>query len=211
MPKVREKQLQKRKEETLDVALRLLTERGYANFNMDELADEVGISKPTLYQYFNSKDELLSQVMIRMYEKMEAHFSLNEEYSPLEQLENFLRKMLTTRYQGRSVSGIGDIEVMRNVMRNNPLILERLSQTKDKLAQIVRMGQEQGEIDPLLPAWVIVNSMFSIQRVIHNPFFDKAADQRPDAEVLAAIESVIRMFRRSVTLAESEKIPTVSQ
>jgi TetR/AcrR family transcriptional regulator len=211
MAKVREKQLQKRKEETLDAALRMLTERGYANLSMDDLADEVGISKPTLYQYFNSKEELLSQVMLRMYEKMDGHFSLDAEVSPVEQLKNFLRKMLTTRFEGRSVSGVGDIEVMRNVMKNNPVILERLSQTKDKLAAIVQLGQEQGEIDPNLPAWLVVNMMFAMQRVIHNPFFDKNSAHRSDEELLVAIEAVMRMFQRSVTLPESEKVPVTPQ
>ena len=48
MTGIREKQLQKRKQETLDVALRLLLQRGYANLNMDELAVEAGISAATL-------------------------------------------------------------------------------------------------------------------------------------------------------------------
>ena len=45
MAKVREKQLQKRKQETLDVAMRLLYERGYANLNMDEVAEEVRLAR----------------------------------------------------------------------------------------------------------------------------------------------------------------------
>ena len=42
---------QRREEDILHVAERLLLERGYGNLNMDELADAVGISKPTLYQH----------------------------------------------------------------------------------------------------------------------------------------------------------------
>src|SRR6266849_11123360 len=97
MTAIREKQLQKRKQETLDVALRLLMERGYANLNMDELAEEAGISKPTLYQYFNSKDELVAQAVGRMFEKMEEQISGLSDKSPLEQLEHFLRAMLNAR------------------------------------------------------------------------------------------------------------------
>ena len=70
MTGIREKQLEKRKQETLDVALRLLLQRGYANLNMDELAVEAGISKPTLYQYFDSKEDLAAKAMARMFEKM---------------------------------------------------------------------------------------------------------------------------------------------
>src|SRR5258708_38544363 len=97
MSGIREKQHEKRKQETLDVALRLLMERGYANLNMDELAEEVGISKPTLYQYFNSKDELVAQAMVRMLEKTEEQLSALADKSPLDQLEHFLRVLLKSR------------------------------------------------------------------------------------------------------------------
>src|SRR5947209_19752015 len=111
MPKVHEKQLLKRKEETLDTAARLLTERGYANLNMDELAEEVGISKPTLYQYFNSKEELIAEAMIRMFEKMDEHIAELSDKSPIEQLEEFMRSMLNRHYEGRNMMTQVDNEV----------------------------------------------------------------------------------------------------
>src|SRR5215468_5145452 len=96
---------QRREEEILTIAERLLMERGYENLNMDELAEEVGISKPTLYQYFNSKDELIAQALIHMIGKMEDFFSETTENSPLEQLEQFLRKMLMNRHERQAKMG----------------------------------------------------------------------------------------------------------
>src|SRR5258706_15760222 len=110
MTGIREKQLEKRKQETLDVALRLLLQRGYANLNMDELAVEAGISKPTLYQYFDSKEALAAKAMGRMFQKMEELIPEPSEASPLEQLENFLRLMLKTRSENRYVMAPGDME-----------------------------------------------------------------------------------------------------
>ena len=107
MSGIREKQLEKRKQETLDVALRLLLERGYANLNMDELAVEAGISKPTLYQYFDSKEDLVAKAMGRMFEKMEELIPEPSGSSPLEQLEDFLRMMLKTRTEKRYLMEIG--------------------------------------------------------------------------------------------------------
>src|SRR5712691_10608239 len=118
MTAIREKQLQKRKEETLDVALRLLLQRGYANLNMDELAVEAGISKPTLYQYFDSKEALAAQAMGRMFEKMQELIPERSEKSPLEQLENFLRVMLTARSEKRFLLAPGDMETLRSMHQN---------------------------------------------------------------------------------------------
>lgn len=48
-----------REQQMLDVAEAVFASRGYAAASMDDIADEVGVSKPMLYQYFGSKDGLL--------------------------------------------------------------------------------------------------------------------------------------------------------
>jgi TetR/AcrR family transcriptional regulator len=197
MARIREKQLQKRKLETLDVALRLLMERGYANLNMDELADEVGISKPTLYQYFKSKDELVAQAMVRMFEKMEEQLTELSEKSPLEQLEHYLRLMLKSRSEKRNIMAQLDVEIMHSIIHRYPYMTEHLLATRAKLGQIVRKAQEQGEIQPALPAWVVVNALFSMQGIINNPF-TKEDPQRSDEELAEAIESIVHLFKQGV-------------
>ena len=197
MSGIREKQLQKRKQETLDVAQRLLMERGYANFNMDELADEVGISKPTLYQYFNSKDDLAAQAVVRMFEKMEAQISGLSEKSPFEQLEHFLRSMLQARSQKIYLMAPADVEFMRSLVEHHPHVSKQLLAIRNKLEQIVRKAQALGEIDPSFPSWVVVNAVFSLQAVIHNPLA-KHEPQRSEAELAAAAASILCIFRRGV-------------
>lgn len=197
MAGIREKQLRKRKQEALDVALRLLMERGYANLNMDELAEEVGISKPTLYQYFNSKDELVSQAVVRMFEKMEEQISGLSETSPVEQLEHILRSMLKARSEQRFFMAPADIEMMRSIVQQHPYMKKHMQATRNKLDEIVRNAQTVGEVDPSMPAWVVVNAVFSLQRIIHDPFA-KDNPHRSDEELAAAVESIILFFRRGV-------------
>ena len=47
-----------RMEQTLRVAHGLFAERGYADVTMDEIAAEVGVTKPLLYNYFGNKERL---------------------------------------------------------------------------------------------------------------------------------------------------------
>src|SRR6201995_2151798 len=47
-----------RMEQTLGVAHRLFAERGFADVTMDEIATEVGVTKPLLYNYFGNKERL---------------------------------------------------------------------------------------------------------------------------------------------------------
>ena len=47
----------------LDAALRVFSETGYSGTTMDALAAAAGLTKPTLYQYFDSKEQLFSAMM----------------------------------------------------------------------------------------------------------------------------------------------------
>lgn len=55
----RERERNEREELILDQAERLLLERGYQGWNMDELAQAVEYSKGTLYLHFKTKEDLL--------------------------------------------------------------------------------------------------------------------------------------------------------
>ncbi len=197
MARVREKQLQKRKQETLDVAIRRLIDGGYTNLNMDELADEVGISKPTLYQDFNSKEELVAQAIVQLFEKMEAHLDDDTGLTPYEQLERFLWAQLKSRSEQRNFMNMVDAEVIRSIMHRHPYPLERIVATRNRLEGIVRKAQEQGEIDPELPSRVVVDLIFSLQGVIAHPGM-RNEPPRSDREIAQAIESAVLIFRRGV-------------
>jgi AcrR family transcriptional regulator len=60
----------RRREDILDAAVLLFARQGFANTEMQELADSVGVGKGTLYRYFPSKDSLFlaaaDRLMVRM-------------------------------------------------------------------------------------------------------------------------------------------------
>ncbi|MEM7007351.1 MAG: helix-turn-helix domain-containing protein, partial [Pseudomonadota bacterium] len=63
----REARKEQRRLEIIDAALKVFARDGFALSKMDTVADEAGISKGTLYLYFDSKDALF-EGMVR--EKM---------------------------------------------------------------------------------------------------------------------------------------------
>lgn len=52
-----------RRQQLLDVALGVFARNGYHDTSMNALASEAGITKPVLYQHFESKHELFAQVL----------------------------------------------------------------------------------------------------------------------------------------------------
>jgi len=55
----KQREIQEREELILDVARRMLVERGYLGVTMDRIAQEIEYSKGTVYQHFSSKEDLL--------------------------------------------------------------------------------------------------------------------------------------------------------
>ncbi len=54
-----------RRDEVLDAALELFTERGFADTRVEDIADKAGISKGTVYLYFDSKEALMKGLIDR--------------------------------------------------------------------------------------------------------------------------------------------------
>jgi len=59
-----------RERRILAAALKVFSETGYSGANMDAVAVEAGLSKPTLYQYFQSKEALFSAMMLGERDRM---------------------------------------------------------------------------------------------------------------------------------------------
>jgi TetR/AcrR family transcriptional regulator, cholesterol catabolism regulator len=56
----------------IDKAAVLIDEHGYHNTSMGDIAEGVGLAKPTLYHYFRSKDEILFEIHNAMIERILA-------------------------------------------------------------------------------------------------------------------------------------------
>jgi AcrR family transcriptional regulator len=55
-----------RKSQILNAAQNVFTEKGFDEARMDDIAEETGLSKGTLYLYFKSKDDLIMAILDRM-------------------------------------------------------------------------------------------------------------------------------------------------
>jgi len=93
---VAEKQISKREQNrvekrasALDAALKVFAENGYTAATMDAIAAEAGLTKPTLYQYFPSKDELFREMMLAPREVMLMTIDHSSTDCHVEQLYEF--------------------------------------------------------------------------------------------------------------------------
>ena len=60
------KQGKDRHQEILDAAARVITERGLAETRISDIAEEAGVSPGLILYYFDSKDRLLAEGILRI-------------------------------------------------------------------------------------------------------------------------------------------------
>src|SRR5829696_7055314 len=74
MPVVKEprwaRRPQARPQEILDAALRTFAARGYRSTRLEDVAEVAGVTKGTIYHYFDSKDTLLCRAVDQVHERL---------------------------------------------------------------------------------------------------------------------------------------------
>ncbi len=65
---------QSTRERTLDIALDLFVRKGYAETSLREIAVELGFSKSALYYHFESKQDILLALHMRLHSLTQACF-----------------------------------------------------------------------------------------------------------------------------------------
>ena len=58
-----------RKSQIINAAEGVFTKKGFDEARMDDIAEETGLSKGTLYLYFKSKDDLIIAILDRMFQR----------------------------------------------------------------------------------------------------------------------------------------------
>ena len=84
-----------RKDRILDGALKVFKEKGLDGATMDEIANSSGFGKATLYYYFKSKEDVLSEILnegwIKIWESLEPVIA--DQKSPRRTFVNLLMKI----------------------------------------------------------------------------------------------------------------------
>lgn len=92
---------EKRKEVICNAGLQLFARKGFHQTTMEEIAQQVGLSKGLLYNYFSSKDDLLEQIIRRAFKEIDDLFDPNHDgILTVDEFEYFIEaylKLLTEK------------------------------------------------------------------------------------------------------------------
>jgi AcrR family transcriptional regulator len=87
----------------MDIALFLFANKGFHATTITNIAKHAGISKGLLYNYFESKEDLLSAIIGRSVSEIYKYFDLNRDgYLTEDEFEYFIRKLGRTLNEKQS-------------------------------------------------------------------------------------------------------------
>jgi AcrR family transcriptional regulator len=96
-PSRRARRIQRRQQDILKVAARLFAERGYERTTLEMIADELGLSKPSLYYYVKSKEDVLAQIFQEIFQSIleRVQMDVSPALSPEVQLHHLIIAYVT--------------------------------------------------------------------------------------------------------------------
>lgn len=147
---LRERRRQLLRDEILEATHLLMAEKGYAALSMEELAARVGISKPTLYSQFPTKEGLLATMATRLMERVFAivEHSSGAGSSPLRRLVELLHTTVLLQLEQRTTAMQIWMPEVVQILENNPESRDYLLKVDRIVVDLVRAAIEAGEIDP---------------------------------------------------------------
>ena len=167
-PSHREQQREVKRQAVLQVAAQLFNERGFHATSLDDIAARLNVSKPTLYYYVKSKDEILLQCVRQglsmMLEGIEASRAAGGQ--AIDQLMTCMKvyARIVTQDFGMCLIRVGDEQVPSESRKE----LRRLKSAIDlEFRRLVAQGVQEGALapcDPKMTAFVIAGALSWIAR-----------------------------------------------
>jgi len=182
------------REQMLDAAMNRMLKFGYRKVTMDEIAQDLVMSKNTIYKHFQSKIEMAEALFDRLENEINQELSLIEEShkDPVEIISKnifFLQQRLTPWFEhflGDIKTGLPDLWTRFFNFRN-----EKISEIKS----LVEDGIKKGKFRKINSALAVRMYMGAINHVLNPEFLENERISFSDA-----IEEVLDIWSTGVIL-----------
>jgi len=167
-----------KQESILDAASRVFSDREYHEVLTEEIAEEAGIGKGTIYRYFANKEDLYFATIVygfeKLHEKLES--GLARESSPVRRLESIARESMKFFWNRRDFYAL--------LYRNEKRFVSQESKIRKTRERLVRLVQQ------------------TIVEGIERREF-RGADPKTAAELFLGMIRAMNVFRREGDSLES--------
>lgn len=157
-----------RKEEIITVASRLFKEKGFSAVSVRDIAQEMGMKAASLYNHINSKQEILSSLIIKLAKDFTNGMGavLEEESSPLAKIEALILLHIDiTVNQSEALAALNN-DWMHLQGQDLMDFVQMREEYEENFRKIIKQGIALGQLQPHHPE-VILFSILSTLRTLY--------------------------------------------
>jgi len=181
----------------LDTAARLLNARPLHEISVDDLAKGAGISRPTFYFYFPSKDAVLMTLIERVIVEADAALEAQSDQAPTDRYD-FWRTGINFFFEGfgthKGVSRAG-YEARATISEAGDLWSRFMQKWIDNTARIIDEERARGNAPVTLPAQDLATALNLMnERVLIAAF----ADERPTVPEDHVLDTLVHIWITSI-------------
>lgn len=132
----------------LQASFKVLCRHGYGKLNLSEVAAQAGISRPTLYKFFSSKDDLLSAFSVFEMQLLRADLAQAIDGQTGRGRVDALLQFLVDFYGSYQMRGLIEIEP--------GLVLDQMARAMPELVALVAPALQGQVADPEAVAMALV-------------------------------------------------------
>ena len=208
----RQREKEARKNTILKAARKLSFEKGFKSVTVESIAKKAELSKGAIYLYFNSKEDIYVQILLKEIDRFSSY--LNDIFesgdSAAEMLKNFSTIYTDAFLKDRDLFRIlTSFMLHTSEMNFSEKIAEQIIAatlaTTDILEKIFRLGMEQGEFSNRINpknlksvVWGLLNGILSLHL-----FIGKEATK--EERIRSAVEESMTVFLRGLSKGAIKK------
>ncbi|MCB5185862.1 TetR/AcrR family transcriptional regulator [Methylobacillus gramineus] len=161
-PSLKQRQFELRESAILDAVDSFLASKGFDLMTMDEISQEVGISKASLYKHFDSKELLAAATMTRLIVRtLEVVETRTQANAPLDNLKMVVAWSVREHLEGRMPSLPSTRSSIHEFMMRHQPYVETLERLTEILGGWILDAQQLGLLNPELPGEVILYTIYA--------------------------------------------------
>jgi AcrR family transcriptional regulator len=165
---------------------------GLRGVTMDQLADELGMSKKTLYAHFSSKTALLQAVLLAKFREIESEIAAIAAQCPSNFMAGLHGFLACVQRQTAEIQP----PFVRDVGRDAPELFRMIEQRRRELIErhfgkLLSEGRRQGLIRKDVPVRLILEMLLSMVQSIMNPPKIAELDLTPRTGLTAILTVVL--------------------
>lgn len=204
----KEREKQQRMQDTIAVAKPIFVEQGFVDTSMDDIAKQVGISKPLIYNYFGSKEGLFIGVAADSLEVLNTQFAtfMTQNLPIANRLGQFFFDFIHDYpLDAHIVDDMRLRDILADLQRRQALgeelmeheirFLKAQAESYESLAKVVEQIKDEGKIPHKLDTLVVSNLMsFLITGVSRETIIREKNDQQTPEQSKAVLDLLFQYF-----------------